>query len=317
MDQAARLVVAETCPPPFRELPCDLAVVGLPVHAGSLLLGLLWICRQHPVPSAPGEKAIGGTHRRFGNLCARERVPGAPSAGGAQGGTNAPDAPCARRAQCARCAIRSKCNCADGGAQQTFEHPPAKLNASFPAARRRPRPPNSNVRAIARGFCFFFPGGPRAEFRAPLNIEIRGSGGRQNLRLVSRSVDGGDDDDDDDGLRALAARPRATGYRAGRAPDGGLRAESIKTRGARCQAKPGTARDAGFRAAPSKARDDAFEPKPAKRATRAFKQSPAKRATWTLRPKPASLPDGGIRSEPRPRGRRHVAPRRKRARPLF
>ena len=43
------------------------------------------------------------------------------------------------------------------------------------------------------------------------------------MRLVSRSVDGGDDDDDDDdddGLRALAARPRATGYRAGRAPAG-------------------------------------------------------------------------------------------------
>ena len=31
---------------------------------------------------------------------------------------------------------------------------------------------------------------------------------------------GDDDDDDDDGLRALAARPRATGYRAGRAPAG-------------------------------------------------------------------------------------------------
>ena len=123
------------------------------------------------------------------------------------------------------------------------------------------------------------------------------------MRLVSRSVDGGDDDDD--GLCALALRPRATGYRAGRAPDGGFRAESIKTRGACCQAKPGNARDAGFRAAPGKARDDAFEPKPAKRATRAFKQSPAKRATWTFRPKPASLLDGGIRSGPRPRGRRH------------
>ena len=36
--------------------------------------------------------------------------------------------------------------------------------------------------------------------------------------VVSGCGDGGDDDGD--GLRALAARPRATGYRAGRAPAG-------------------------------------------------------------------------------------------------